>query len=447
MKYTKNITLLFLLAFVYSSTILAQIETRLATQCATKSLEVPIILKNLENIKAFELKLLFDNDVLSFDTSLYHQKDFELNTDEIYKIKTTASNDTITIKWNAYYAVNLTNDLLLSVVFNEIGTGLSAFSWIEEECSFTDINGLNIDANYVVDNDVVIPFESNVKIDFEQFTIGCRDDSENGGCKAQVEVNITGGSSPYIYKWNDKFNQNDSIAIGLCQDPVSVKITDNAGCIFADLFDPVIYPAAKYEIKAEPEEVYITKPLVDFSIVTDDEYIEKYEWDFGDENQAFTENATHVYSQVDTYDVSLKTENIDGCDTIVYLKNFEVKELNFCIPNVFTPNGDGINDTWIYKIVGPDGGGDTGENGLKRTGLSEVKKCTGDDLIFSDHFKTTELLVYNRNGSKVFECTNCMDNWDGGGLPDGVYFYVFTWEGEYSNGKENGNVTILGAQQ
>lgn len=447
MKYLKNFTIIFLLTFVYSSTISAQIETRLATQCATKSLEVPIIVKNLENIKAFELKLLFNNEVLSLDTSLYHQQDFELNADEIYKIKTAVSNDTITIKWNAYYAVNVTNDLLLSLVFNEIDEGASTFSWIEDECSYTDINGLNIDAIYSIDNNLMIPFESNIEIDFEQFTIGCRDNSENGGCKAQVEVNITGGSPPYAYKWNDKFNQNDSIAIGLCQDPVSVKITDDAGCIYADLFDPVIYPAAKYEIKAEPEEVYITKPLVDFSIVTDDEYIEKYEWSFGDESQAFTENATHVYNQVGTYNVSLKTENIDGCDTIVYLNNFEVLELNFCIPNVFTPNGDGINDTWIYKIVGADGGGNTGENGLKSTGLSEVTKCSGEDLIFSDHFKTTELVVFNRNGSKVFECTNCMDNWDGGGLPDGVYFYVFTWEGEYSNGKEQGNVTILGAQQ
>ena len=446
MKKRISILIVLLVLFFGTKLSFAQLKTRLATNCAIENVQIPINIKNLENIKSFQLKILFDNSLLRLDTSYYHQTDFSLDPDEIYRIKVAASNDTITIKWAAYYGVNIQDDLLLSLVFSEIGNGNASFSWLEDECFYKNFDGLSIDAEYTVDADINIPYNNTVHITFEQFTIGCRDNSESGGCKAQAEVYIDGGVMPYQYRWGN--NQNTSLVIGLCEDPISVVIRDAAECIYASLFDPIIYPAAVYEIKASPEIAYITKPVVEFSIETDDEYIETYLWDFGDEATANTENAMHPYAQVGNFMVSLRTENIDGCDTTVSM-SFEVKELNFCIPNVFTPNGDGINDTWIFKIIGADGGGGNGgtSSNFKDTGLSDVKKCSGDDLVFAEHFKTSSLVVMNRNGRTIYECNNCVEYWDGGGLPDGVYFYVFTWEGEYSNGKEQGNVTIIGSQK
>ncbi len=124
--------------------------------------------------------------------------------------------------------------------------------------------------------------------------------------------------------------------------------------------------------------------------------------------------------------------------------------MNFCIPNVFTPNGDNINDEWVFKIMGEGGESGEDENSFRsstpeRTGFKETKQCSGKDLIMRDYFKSSRLVVVSRNGSKVFECTDCQENWDGSGAPDGVYFYVFEWEGEYSKGKETGNVTIIGS--
>ena len=446
MKYTLRYLFIIGLVVLGFNSLNAQIETRLATHCAMKSVEVPVNVKNLENIKQFQLQLKFNNDLLQLDTSLYHYPDFSF-LGEAYRIRVKASNDTVFINWTGAKnnEVSLEDDLLLSLVFTEQSSGNASFDWIEEGCFYKDKNNLLIDATYAVDGDITIPFTSSVNMTFDQFTIGCRDGSENGGCKAQAEVNLEGGVRPYTYQWYDKFNQKDSVAMGLCQKAVAVKVTDAASCVYASLFTPVIYPAAVYEIEANPEVVYITTPVVDFSIKTDDAYIETYLWDFGDQATAKTEDVTHVYGQVGNYEVTLKTENIDGCDTVVYLKNFEVKELNFCIPNVFTPNGDGINDTWVYKIIDGNSGGETETKYFKETGFSDVKQCSGEDLIFADHFKSSHLVILNRRGNVVYECNNCTDYWDGGGLPDGVYFYVFTWEGEYSNGKEQGNVTILGS--
>jgi len=455
MKLFNAFLSLFVLILFTSFSASAQIETRLATNCATGQIEVPVIAKNFENIKAFQLRLLYDSTILELDTTYYHNINIERTNNEEYQINIKASNDTIYIDWSAYYGVNLADDLLFSLVFNEVGDGSVSFSWIEDQCKYTNIEDLTIPSDYLVDSELSIPFEPQVELSFEQFTIGCRDDSENGGCKAQAIVNISGGTAPYLYQWNDKFNQKDSIAIGLCEDPVSVIINDASGCFYGSIFDPVIYPAINPEDVVgfkillfgkpidEAPEIFITRPYVEFSVDPGGTIIEKYEWDFGDStDKKFTQNVEHTFHAVTVYPVTLRTENIDGCDTTI-TENIEIQEVNFCIPNVFTPNGDGINDTWIFKLVSSS---DNGSNSDMKTGLSDSDKCSGDDLVFQEHFKSTQLVVYNRNGNEVFECSNCTNNWDGGSLPDGVYFYVFKWEGEYSNGQEQGNVTILGSQ-
>jgi gliding motility-associated-like protein len=70
-----------------------------------------------------------------------------------------------------------------------------------------------------------------------------------------------------------------------------------------------------------------------------------------------------------------------------------VEECDTWIPNVFTPDGSGKNDAFV--IWGLDG------------------------------FPGSDLYVYNRWGSLVFESTNYRNNWRGTDLPDGVYYYIF----------------------
>ena len=64
------------------------------------------------------------------------------------------------------------------------------------------------------------------------------------------------------------------------------------------------------------------------------------------------------------------------------------------IPNVFTPNGDGINDTFSFPKL--------------------------------ELFHENELQVYDRNGSEVYSKQNYNGNWAGGDLSPGVYYYSFT---------------------
>jgi gliding motility-associated-like protein/uncharacterized repeat protein (TIGR01451 family) len=70
-----------------------------------------------------------------------------------------------------------------------------------------------------------------------------------------------------------------------------------------------------------------------------------------------------------------------------------VQQVNpLIIPNVFTPNGDGVNDTFFIP------------------GL--------------DTYTETEITIINRWGNDVYEKKNYQNDWTGPGLPEGTYFYV-----------------------
>lgn len=87
------------------------------------------------------------------------------------------------------------------------------------------------------------------------------------------------------------------------------------------------------------------------------------------------------------------------------------------IPNIFTPNGDGIND--YFEIDG------------------------------ADNYPGSKLVVFNRWGRKVFESENYNSGeyWDGRNCPDGVYYYIFYQRsrvrGEIQYTEHSGSVTIF----
>ncbi len=98
--------------------------------------------------------------------------------------------------------------------------------------------------------------------------------------------------------------------------------------------------------------------------------------------------------------------------TVIPDIRFVVKD-SFFIPNTFTPNGDGINDTWKINLI--------------------------------EFFPNCLMSIYNRNGTKVFESRGYTIPWDGtvNGtlLPAGTYYYAFNpGDGRKVN---TGYVTIL----
>ncbi len=85
---------------------------------------------------------------------------------------------------------------------------------------------------------VVIPLSNDVAPNVALTPNGV---SCNGSCDGSIDAVVTGGTSPYIYLWDDPLTQTTSTATGLCAGIYTVTVTDDAGCVSVAL-DTVTEP-------------------------------------------------------------------------------------------------------------------------------------------------------------------------------------------------------------
>jgi gliding motility-associated-like protein len=119
---------------------------------------------------------------------------------------------------------------------------------------------------------------------------------------------------------------------------------------------------------------------------------------------------------------SVEMESPLGCigsDSVyVKLTSKEIPETHLFIPNAFTPDGDGVNDTFMALY-------------------------NGNDIL---HF-TME--VYDRWGGRIFRSENILIGWDGKKngkeCPGGVYVYkiVFSVDSIPGNQERVGTVALV----
>ncbi len=75
----------------------------------------------------------------------------------------------------------------------------------------------------------------------------------------------------------------------------------------------------------------------------------KYKWIFGDDSVSFKSNPPpHTYYIPGEYEAKLIIESTLHCIDSMTYESIKVDDSNVQIPNVFTPNGDGLND--VFRI-------------------------------------------------------------------------------------------------
>ena len=210
------------------------------------------------------------------------------------------------------------------------------------------------------------------------------------------------GFGPYTYLWS---NGENSLHADICPGDHWVEVTDINNCLVREDFtiEPLI-------ITLDPASAILECDLENIDISLEASAAGgiapySFEWWNGS-----VENPINLGMSPGNYSVTV----IDG-NSCVQDTSFSIATMTSeCIPNIFTPNGDGINDTWSLE----------------------------DTFLYED----SEVRIYGRFGRLIFHSFGYHHKWDGtnkqgNDLPDGVYFYSI----EIGHGFDqiNGTVTIL----
>ena len=147
-------------------------------------------------------------------------------------------------------------------------------------------------------------------------------------------------------------------------------------------------------------------------------------WHFGDNSpREYTSNAPHAYYERGKYEVIMETKSAKGCIDVdtqyvsIIPRPLEVKEVN-----VFTPNGDGVND--VFTFFNED------ESFLKNGNLTQMPA----------NIKSLRCKIYNSYGQTICKwesVTPSIFGWDGTidnkgnrPCPPGTYYYDLVVSGK-----------------
>jgi gliding motility-associated-like protein len=133
----------------------------------------------------------------------------------------------------------------------------------------------------------------------------------------------------------------------------------------------------------------------------------EYTFYFDDENNG--QDNTYTIYRTDTYEVRVVDEN--GCEVIATI---EMEFIDIEIPNFFTPDGDGQNDTWMPMNL--------------------------------EAFPEILMVIFDRYGREVYRMTREDSPWDGlyhnTELPTGDYWYVIKLKADRDDREFIGHFTL-----
>jgi gliding motility-associated-like protein len=203
----------------------------------------------------------------------------------------------------------------------------------------------------------------------------------------------------------------------------TVSATMEGNCTVIDTFTVHVMPLPTPSFMASPTEIYVENNIgtVTCTNLTGTGY--HLVWNFGDMYSNMNEvedleEVTHDYTHSGYYTITLTATDTVGCtDSIKTRVSVEVPYF-FYIPNAFTPDGDGINETFAPKGEGVD----------------------------PEHYS---MELFDRAGMLVFSTRNPYDYWDGRNkhgqmCPEGVYIFIIRLVNLNGDDKEyTGSVTLV----
>lgn len=216
-------------------------------------------------------------------------------------------------------------------------------------------------------------------------------------------VNASAGGDHYIWQFGDgsqPSNQPNPVHLfenpgtypvtltvvspGGCKDEIMGVIVNVGDTAIAEFTSSPLYPAEMKLPATAVQFIDLSRNAVSWS------------WEFGDGAVSAEQNPAHTYTDEGMYEVVLQVTTPEGCLSEVSHGPYRVVSPELFIPNVFSPNNDGVNDRFLVRY-------------------------TGDQ-----HFS---MQILDRWGAEIYNTRDKYAGWDGlnekgENVPEGVYFYI-----------------------
>ncbi len=201
--------------------------------------------------------------------------------------------------------------------------------------------------------------------------------------KLRQSQSVCGGTE-FVYEYPQVVSIFERMSAELVSDPIADKSLPERGTgqLFAIKFDGGV---PDYVIRSE-----LVSPTI-----PGQEYIT--EWDSVKLNNNL--QLEYIFTDAPAGEYLVEVRDAQNCR--IELTGTVALDTDLFIPNIFTPNGDGYNDVFFLRNK-PDNG--------------------------------VNLVITNRWGKVVYSSSNYDNDWTGDGIPDGVYYYNVSSEGQSKSG-------------
>jgi gliding motility-associated-like protein len=214
----------------------------------------------------------------------------------------------------------------------------------------------------------------------------------NGASTGTVTMNVSGGTGPYVFSWNTTPVQTTSTAIALPAGTYTCAVTDNSGCSTTS-FVIITQPGALSATTSQTStcisnsngsaSVHLTGPSAPYI----------YSWNTSPVQK--TDSASGL--PPGTYTCAVTDAN--GCSSYINVQILGADTCELFIPNIFSPDGDGINDFFHIR---------------------------------SEGYSNFHVEIFNRWGIQVFISDDNQLHWNGkihntgAEASEGTYYYLLT---------------------
>jgi len=366
--------------------IISQIIAAIAgngSTCIGNATASPLLLNNFTDVSRFHVMLTYDQNLITCDGYMSVNPSLE---DSL--IVSTNTSGEVHISWNGESPVSLQDgSLMVDLVFSAIDQGLSQVDWVanQDESQFYNQNGEIINTDYQFGN-IIIYMRPNITLS-----------PTNEVCEGEslfVVSSIEGGSGVNTSHWvgPNNFTSNDQILWfnNVTQNMAgtyTLTVTDTINCIESKNMDIIVNKGVEIAF-SDYDTLW-----VDPGFILEAGFgAESYYWNTGESTESI------IIDSIGNYSVQLTSYgDCKSSDTVQILWGGKP----FYLPNAFTPNGDGLNDSF---------------RAIPRY----------------DYVNKYHLSIYNRWGQRVYETMDINKGWDGTyqGCPCmlGAYVYHIVYE-------------------